>query len=305
MAAVAVSVVCYLGAYRRQVAGAMLGGVGGVHSALRLRMRRLAALLGRVIVPHPIARAYFSFTLRTIVRSPKHRLIMGAAVGAAMAFVLAGASVGLEQLNPLRPGSQILSAQFVFAIFVLAGARLAFGVPTMLSASWAFRFHGPEIAEHCATGARRALVAVGLVPLLLLLLPIHAVLFGWRLAGLHAACGLLASLGLIEILLAGFPKVPFAAAYVPGGARIRSRLSLYLFGFQAFAYVLAGIESLLLPSPRGIAAMLGVLGALYAYLGWRRRRRSRETVLVYDEDPPDTVQTLGLTGPSMRLEAKG
>ena len=56
---------------------------------------------------------------------------------------------------------------------------------------------------------------------------------------------------------------------------LRSRLTLYVMAFQTFAYVMAGIESALLPSPVGITVMLGCLGAIYLFLVGRRRNRER------------------------------
>jgi hypothetical protein len=140
-------------------------------------------------------------------------------------------------------------------------------------------------------------VACGLVPLLLLLSPLHVLLLGWRVALLHTVCGVVASLVLLEVLLASFPKVPFASAYVPGRAMVRSRLTLYFMAFQGFAYVLAQIESRALGRPGGISVMIGCLCAVYAGVVIRRRAHADEARLVYDEDPPDAILTLGLSGP--------
>ena len=295
--ATVVAIVCYLGAYRRHVAGAMLGGASGRSDGHRTLLRRAGAMVRRTMVPDPIARAYCVFTMKTLVRSPRHRLMIGAAVGAALDFVLAGASVQSETVDPSRPSAQILSIQFILAIFLLAGARLGFAFPSVLPANSAFRFHGPDRVAPCATGARRAIVALALVPLLLLLSPIHVLLLGWRVALLHTLCGLVASLVLLEALLADFPKVPFASAYVPGRAMIRSRLTLYLMAFQAFAYLLAELERLALGRSGGIFVMLTCLCAVYASVVLRRRAREGERTLVYDEDSPDAIQTLGLSGP--------
>jgi hypothetical protein len=223
--------------------------------------------------------------------------MIGAAVGAALAFVLAGATAGTEAIDPARPSAQILSMQYILAIFLLAGARVAFAFPSVLPANWAFRFHGPERVAPCATGTRRAVVACGLVPLLLLLSPLHVLLLGWRTTLLHASCGLVASLVLLEVLLANFPKVPFASAYVPGRAMIRSRLTLYFMAFQIFAYSLARIESWALGRSGWIYVMLACLVAAYTFVVFRRRAHADEARLVYDEDPPDAIQTLGLSGP--------
>jgi ABC-type Fe3+-siderophore transport system permease subunit len=146
---------------------------------------------------------------------------------------------------------------------------------------------------------------MGALPMLCLLFPIYWALYGWRLAAMHAAIVLVASLALIELLLAGFPKVPFASAYVPGRAVIRVRLTLYLMAFQFFAYVLSAIESVVLPRGAWSFAMLGVLALVYAALVRRRVARERTAVLVFDEDPPDTIQTLDLSGPVGQRLAPG
>jgi hypothetical protein len=199
-----------------------------------------------------------------------------------------------------RPAAQVLSAQFVLILCLTGGARLAFGVPSVLRANWNFQLHGPDTAAACRQGTRRMLAACGVVPVLLLLLPVHVALYGWTVAAGHAAFGLVASLTLVEMLMAGFPKVPFASAYVPGRSRIRSRLTLYVFGFQTFAYVLAWVESFALGSPAGYGALVTIALLAYGGAAWRRRRRSAGERLVYEEEQPDAIQTLSLAGPGVR-----
>ena len=167
----------------------------------------------------------------------------------------------------------------------------------MLPANWTFRFHADHRVAQSSAGARRAVIVGSLVPLLLALAPLHALIFDWRIAGLHAGYGLLASLVLLEVLLASFPKVPFAAPYVPGRAMVRSRLTLYFFGFHFFAYVLAGIESLLIVRTVPMAIAMAVLAAAYGYAATRRCNREAGQTLVFEDDSPDAVQTLGLSGP--------
>jgi hypothetical protein len=294
----ALAVVCYLWTYRRHAAGAVVGdGAGQRRLCSEGRTRRVAESIQRRVVPHPVARAYFAFVAMTLARSAKHRLIVAAAVGAALAFVLAEAAVGIERIEPARPGPQILSAQFVFTMLLLSGMRMAFAVPAMLPANWAFRFHGPDGVVHCAAGARRAMVVCGLIPVLALLFPAYALLYGVQTAVLHAACGFLASLVLIEALMAGFPKVPFAAPYVPGRAMVMSRLTLYIFAFQFFGYTIAWVESLALPRPGWMLLILGVFAVWYTVAVWRRRTRDAAASLVFDQDAPDGLQTLDLAGP--------
>lgn len=296
VAAAAIALACYLVAYRRHAAGALLASGPG-RSRRAGRWRHAAATLRRLLVRDPAARAFGGFTIKTLARSSRHRLVLGASLGAALAFVLAGSTTSDAAGKTASPSASLLSVQYVLAVFMLAGARLAFAVPSVLPANWTFRFHGPDNVAPCGRGVRRAVAAWILVPLFVVLLPLHVVQLGWYLAGLHTVFGFVASLVLLEALLAGFPKIPFAAPYVPGRAQIRLRLTIYFVGFQVFAYSIAALERLAILHPAGTAALLGVMFAAYATAVVRRRRRADPLALVFEEDPPDTVQTLGLAGP--------
>jgi hypothetical protein len=173
-------------------------------------------------------------------------------------------------------------------------------VPAVPAANWSFRFHGPELASDYLNGVRRAALACGVWPLLVILAPLHAMALGPGRAAFHLAFGLVVALLILEILLGTFPKIPFATAYVPGKARLRTRLILYWCAFEAYVYLLAHLEEWALAGPRRMCLVLGAGIGLYAVAVGRRRARAAHERLVYDEEPPDAIQTLGLIGPPPR-----
>ena len=298
-----VAFACYLVAYARHAAGVMLGAATSGPAGMGRRARRVGPLLARLMVRDPVARACFVFTMKTVMRSPKHRLIVGASVGAALAIVLAGLTsrvAGGATLAAALSGPFLLSIQLVLVIFLLAGARVAFAVPSVLAANWSFRFHGPELAADSLTGVRRAALACGVWPLLLMLAPFHARVLGPERAAIHLAFGLVVALLLLEMLLGTFPKIPFATAYVPGKARLKTRLILYWCVFEACTYSLTHLEHWALADPRRMWLVLGAGIGIYAAVVLRRRARAARERLVYEEEPPDAIQTLGLIGPPPR-----
>jgi hypothetical protein len=294
---------CYLIAYARHAAGVMLGAAASGTGKIGHRARRVGVQLARLVVPDPVARACFAFTMKTVSRSPKHRLIVGAAAGSALAIVLAGLASRVaagEAIAAALSGPFLLSVQLILVVFLLAGARVAFTVPSVLAANWSFRFHGPELASDPLKGVRRATIAFGVWPLLLVLAPFHAIVLGRGRAAFHAAFGLVVAFLILEILLGTFPKIPFATAYVPGKARLRTRLILYWCAFEVYVYSLAHLENWALERPRRMGLVLGAGIGLYAVAVGRRRSRAAHERLVYDEEPPDAIQTLGLIGPPPR-----
>jgi hypothetical protein len=51
--------------------------------------------------------------------------------------------------------------------------------------------------------------------------------------------------------------------------------------------------------------MAGFALLVYAWLVRARRARAAGESLVYDEDPPDAIQTLGISGPLPRPDGRG
>lgn len=200
--------------------------------------------------------------------------------------------------------ASVLSVQPVLVGCLLIGTRVAFTVPSSLPANWVFRFHAPELVAELAAGARRAALLVGILLPLALLAPLHVLLLGWRMAALHLVLGLLFALVLLETILATFDGIPFAAAYVPGRARLRTRFLPYVAAFQAYVAAVVGIETWAMGRSSQVAVAVGSVFLLYLGLAAWRHRRQRGISVVYDEPSPDAIQTLGIDGPPLRTSEK-
>jgi hypothetical protein len=193
-----------------------------------------------------------------------NRLVEAGALGGGLALALAclsSALIGRDASNVTTISlASALSVQPVFVGCVLIGTRVAFTVPASPPANWVFRVHGPELVAEQAAGARRAALLAGVLLPLALLAPLHLLLLGWRMAALHLVLGFLFALVALEAILATFVGIPFAAAYVPGTARLRTRFLFYVLAFQACVASVVGIETWALTGmSRFVAAAGGVL----------------------------------------------
>jgi predicted permease len=259
----------------------------------------VARWLGRRVAVDGRARASFLFTVRTIVRSPLHRLYVAGFLGLGMA--IAGAILTVAYMT--RSGQSgwstfttaALSGQFNLILFLVVGIRTAVTVPADIEAGWVFRFHATASRERHLAGTRAAALLAGVLPILLFLAPIYAWVFGAYTATVHFAFGIVVSLVLLEVLFKGYERLPFVSSFTPGRSLISLRLPLYAAGYVAFVFVTPQIERLLIER----AGMFYVWVALFITVVGRfavsqSARLRGDRLPVFDEEASE-VQDLGLT----------
>jgi hypothetical protein len=260
---------------------------------------RLTALAHRVLVRTPSERAAFHFVWQTTLRSRRHRGLLAAWAGGGFALVFHGiaGAIGVRADSAWWQSQHgpLLAVPLVLSFFLLCGLRYVFTMPAELPANWLFQAAGrPEINEYIG-GVRKAVVLIGIVPLCGLLLPVYALLWGWKAGCVHIAFGFTIALLLMEALLAGFAKLPFTCSYVPGKANMKSLWALYVFAFVVYVSLFSGAELLILEEPRRLV-WLFVFAAICKAGFWFYRRRipAEELAIVFDERPAPAVQTLDL-----------
>ncbi len=258
--------------------------------------RLTTVVLNRFVLTHPLERGCFQFIRLTLLRSRVHRLLMAAYAGVGIALVIGGAAVILRWAPGSRPVPSLLSVQLVLSFFVVSGMRFAFTVPAELNANWLFQAAEPSETARCRAGVRRAMLALAICPVLLGLLPAHALLWGWRIAGAHLVFGLVLSVLLVELLLLNFDKIPFTCTYLPGKANVKGFWPVYLAAYWMYAHYMAKVEYRLLDRPAGFALFLSAIAAVTVLLRWLRRRQLGPEFRFLFEDLPDpAVRTLNIT----------
>jgi hypothetical protein len=239
-------------------------------------VRLTAAGLTRVVCRRPTERAAFEFTLKTLTRSRSHRLLMSIYLGGALALVGSGimpVAIRDGVAGFATPGVVLLSAPLVIGFFALVGMRVALSIPVEPKASWIFRLCEPSDRSAAMDGVQTAMLVAGVVPMTFVALVSAGMLWGARLAVVHAGICFLMGWLLVEILMMGVAKIPFACSYLPGRSRIGTLWPLYLTGFTTYAYTTAAWEVEFLHRRTAVAIFIGLIGSATAVLMVRRHRR--------------------------------
>ncbi|MBM3747355.1 MAG: hypothetical protein FJW34_16335 [Acidobacteria bacterium] len=295
--AAASALVIYAACYRRHVRRSL----EAVELAPEKSSRRtewVSSLVNRLLVRRPTERACFHFILKTMARSRHHRLFLAGYLGVGLAYVAEAVVRLVIQGGPgqlFQPSPVMLAVSLVLLFFVLVGMRVLFTVPAELHANWIFQLTEHRDRRPYLAAVRKAVLAVGVAPLVAVGLLGYALLWGWAPALKHALYCLLLALLLMEGLLLGFRKIPFTCSYLPGKANLKVMWPFYWVGFSLYAVSTAGLEAWLWRTPWRFAAfVVAAAAALAVLVALRRRRVRRGLELVYEEAPEPTVRTLDL-----------
>jgi len=237
------------------------------------------------------ARAIFYFTGQTLARSLKHRLFFAA-------YLSAGLSLGLFVtltvtwrgigVSPL--GLRSLSPLMVF--FVVSGFRAAFQFPAELPANWLFQLAESGWGEASRRASRLRVLVSGLLPALVIFIPLEVGRWGLGVGLFHIAVQSVAGMLLIEVLFYSFDKIPFTCSYFPGGLNLIFLAVAYFYGFTTYSFQIADVEVWLESRPWTAALCLAV-----AVAGWTVIRRFRPGVapaIRFDGSEP-AIQTIDLS----------
>jgi hypothetical protein len=281
---------------RRQFAGARPAYTGAnrrspvsrvISAASRLALRRCA-----------VTRTTFEFTLLGLGRNAAHRLYLAAALGAGLAWSIGSAfwAATVEGAAAVTtPAPVMLQIQPILTLLLIVAIRFAVTVPVALPASWLFRVTEREPSSRYHTGTRRAALAIGALPVVVLV-PAHAFMWGWSVAAYHGLVGACYAALVVELLFGSQAKVPLAAPYISGSIQLKTRWLLYLSAGSVLTAGPAALESVLLRPGWPAWTLPALFAGLAGVLALARRRRERlYPGLVFDDLPPDAIQTLALS----------
>ena len=255
--------------------------------------------LDSLFLRKPVERAVFHFSLRTILRSPRHRLYLGAYAGVGLALTLVGiastvlrsSDIGIERYDP-----PLLSIPLVMSFFILCGLRFIFTVPADLNANWVFRLVQGATPQEVLSGTRKVMWAFGVLPLPAGLFPFYSAVWGVQASLLHLIFVFTLAGILTEILLLRFQKVPFTCSYLPGRANLKLYWFPYVASFLLYVYGMASIERMMLEAPARFVIFYSAAFAVLCYLALRRRQLPlSERTVIFEEQVEPAVRTLNLS----------
>ncbi len=279
-------VATYALSYRRRFAGVLEGGRRPSEQSI---LGAALAFLDLFSARAPgFPRACHRFVVRALLRNEAHRLSIAVSIGLAWLLALQDLSEGLAREAPL-----------VAAYLLLLGLRVAFELPASVPANWVFRAVLDPRNNESAGVARQVMLSF-LTPLVL----VPCLAYSWWRWGFlaavpHTVYVLALSLCLIEVLLAGYRKVPLTCPLPGFRDNLLVLCLLQVLGFEAFTHIGAGLERGILAQP----ALLPLVPAAMLAAWWWKQRRWREAVdageiepgLLFENLRPRTVETLNLS----------
>jgi hypothetical protein len=287
----------YVVAYGRYSRALLEGAVDASRrTSGRFQAVRTAAV--RRVLRSPLQRATFRFSVQTMFRSSKHRLILAAYVGTGLALVLEeSVALAVKSGQAWKPAQEIamLSLPLVISFFLLSGMRFIFNIPSELSSNWVFQVTERREKQEYLAGIRKCMALLVVAPVAIAVLVAYPFLFDGETALVHAAYCSLLSLVMVEALLWRLEKLPFTCSYVPGRVPVVALLAGYWVAFMLYTHLMAYLEREMLHSRLATAICLCALLSAWRGLAAYRKRTHRENAgFMFHEEPEPVVCRLNL-----------
>jgi CubicO group peptidase (beta-lactamase class C family) len=234
-----------------------------------------------------VSTAIGQFSVRTLLRSRQHRMLLAFFLGIAFAFTIFFVrSPGTHEFASTS-AVPLLGASIIVVLLWIVGARIVFSMPMDLRANWIFRVAPLGGGPRLQNARRRALIAGSLIPALLLSAVLLFSLLSPTLAAEHVTILALVGLILCELCLAGKQKIPFTCSYLPGKSNFNMTFAL-ICSWLLFLPIgkSAQMEQELLEKPGPFATLFVALAALALLARWRTRRLAKT-----NEGEPDFEET--------------
>jgi hypothetical protein len=292
---IVVSLAVYAGTYYRvymqipERSGLDFGGGRDDYSVIR-------RLVDAALLRSPFQVATYHFAIKTLFRSERHCLLFG--IAAAVGFFMAGQAFTEAVTNPSsnRIDPRLLSISMTIAYCVITSLWALFDLPSDRKANWIFRTMVDFQQNEGRNVAVKVIVSAVLPWLLLIGLPLHVELWGWRTALLHTFYVLLSSTVLAELLLLRFQKIPFTCMYTASKDKVLMRVIFTVLGLYLFTGMNTEIEvSALRSTDRFVAVTAFLVVALLCIRRYRSGLPAAERILIFEDRPAPAIQVLNLT----------
>jgi hypothetical protein len=244
-----------------------------------------------------LAGAITRFTMRTLMRSRQHRMILSFYLGIGITIVVGYVKAMNRGLGSTRGtiSNSFLFASILMMILTVVALRVVASIPISLSANWIIRVTQVRSARDYHRAIRWSWLILGVAPVMASIVAFLLAASPWRPALGHFCVMFWVGILLVEICLYTFSKIPFTCSYLPGKAGIHFAFWVCVLLFIRLLDEAAELEGRLLPGLLG--SILMILIVALAAIGMRHLSASRAALteeLVFEEAYPAEVTSLGL-----------
>jgi hypothetical protein len=240
--------------------------------------------------------AVVQFSIRTLLRSRQHRVILAFYLGIGFALV----SLLWKNGGPRRQADipSIVSPIFSSIVMMTAwvvGTRVVFAMPLDLRANWMFRVTSVHRTPEYLAAIRRPLFVLSVGPVWLVSAAVFLSAWPWRPAVEHLVILGLWGTILAYVSLYGFHKIPFTCSYLPGKSKVNLMFIAAAGLLQAIGFGIAS-ELRALHDPARYAELVVILGIAAVCCWWRTvaLARAEESVVLFEEEESPAILGLGL-----------
>jgi hypothetical protein len=262
------TIVTYPIAYRRVLVAAIEEAAGNTRAPAA---RMVAAYVTRLIGRSSQVRAVTQFFLATIGRVEAIRFIVAATIGLVVAWVMPG-WMSMASSRPESPRVLLLSISYSAMAFLVYGLNIAAALPADRKSAWMFEVTPPG-RRQTRVALERTMFLFGVLPPLVVFLPLYALLWGGRFAMIHGVFMALMGMLVIELALRRTDGMPCAEPWDPEGLDLGRWWGAYLIGFILFTTKVPDYELALIDEPAGLVIFAGLTLVLILALRIRSLRR--------------------------------
>ena len=242
-----------------------------------------------------VTTAIVHFSIRTLMRSRQHRVILAFYLGVGFAIVILFMQAPAPRQQALSVSVSVagLLASVLMMACSVAGARMVFAMPLELKANWIFRVMPLPGPRRLSNAIRRSLLVLSVVPVWAVSAGALVWTWPWRIAAGHLIALALFGSILADVSLRGFQKIPFTCSYLPGTG-YRGLLTIWSTLFITVTAV--GYERRALDSLSGYALMIGALCVGVGCARWWTvtRANAPEVALLFEEAETPAIFALDL-----------
>ena len=239
--------------------------------------------------------AVVQFSVRTLLRSRQHRMMLAFYLGIGFAIVILFMKTPRAQQQLSAANAPLLFSSFVIMCAWVVGTRIVFSMPLALRANWIFRLTEVRSAPEYLAAIRRPLFVLAVAPVWAASAALFLSIWPWRMAAGHLVVLGLWGMILAYFCLLGFQKIPFTCSYLPGKSFLHMA---FLAALGLLLLIGKGVDFELraLHDPVSYATMLVILGIAVVLVRWRTvaLATSDEAFVQFEEAPPTEVFVLGL-----------
>jgi hypothetical protein len=244
--------------------------------------------------------ALVQFSIRTLLRSRQHRVILSFywGMGFAVAIFYLKSPLAQRQFAELGSGDlwhtvsgPLLAASVVVLSFCVLGTRIVFSLPLEVGANWVFRIMP---VDRSLPAHRRAMYLLGVAPAWLASAAVFLTLWPTRAALAHLLVLALTGALLSELCLYGIPKIPFTCSWLPGKSKVHLVFWLCIGHLVALLDRCIRTEREALDNATSYAMLTGSLLALTVTARVLATARAKQESVQYEDNPEPAIFALQL-----------